>query len=84
MDYNNTLTDAPFETMFAMADEGMQQTEQPMECPIEKIQHKCKKCARFFFNKAALKHHHCEPPSKRRNAPTVVKPSVVLITWRRT
>ena len=65
MDCNNTLTDAELEAMFAATDEEMQQIEQPIECPIERTQHKCKKCGRFFSNEAAFKPHHCEPPIKK-------------------
>ena len=69
MDCNNTLTDAQLETMFSMADEEMQQIEQPMKCPMERTQHKCKKCDRIFCNEAALRHHHCEPPIKKKKFP---------------
>ena len=61
MGCNNTLTDAQLEAMFATTDEEMRQIEQLMECLIERTQHKCKMCTRFFSNKAALKQHHCEP-----------------------
>ena len=65
MGCNYTLTDTKFETMFAATDEEMQQIEQPMECLIERTQHKCKRCTIFFSNEAALKQHHCEPPIKK-------------------
>ena len=69
MDCNNILTDAELEAMFAATDEEMRQIEQPMEYPIERTQHKCKKCTRFFSNQAALKQHHCEPPIKKEKCP---------------
>ena len=62
MGFNNTLTDAQLEAMFAKTDEEMQQIEQPMECLIVRTQHKCKKCSRLFSNEAVLKQHHNEPP----------------------
>ena len=65
MDCNNTLIDAQLEAMFAATCEEMRQIEQPMECPIERTQHKFKKCARFFSNKVALKQHQCEPLIKK-------------------
>ena len=55
--------------MFTPADEEMQQIEQPMECLIERTNHKCKRYTRFFSNKAALKQHHCGPPIKKENCP---------------
>ena len=66
---NNALTDAQFESMFTTTNEEMQQTEQPMECLIERTNHKCKRCTRFFSNEAALKQHHCEPPIKKEKCP---------------
>ena len=42
MDCNNTLTDAKLEAIFAVTDEEIRQIEQPMECPIERTQHKYK------------------------------------------
>ena len=60
MDYYKTLTYAELQAIFAETHEEMQQIEQRMECPIEWTQRKCKKCARFFSDKAALKQHHCK------------------------
>ena len=42
MDCNNTLTDAKLEAIFAVTDEEIRQIEQPIECPIERTQHKYK------------------------------------------
>ena len=42
MDCNNTLTDAKLEVIFAVTDEEIRQIEQPIECPIERTQHKYK------------------------------------------
>ena len=84
MDWNNILTDAQLEVIFAATDEDMQQIKQPMECTVERTQRKCKKCVRFYSNKAALKQHHVNLPSKRKNAPIAAKPSIALITWRST
>ena len=42
MDCNNTLTDAKLEVVFAVTDEEIRQIEQPMECLIERTQHKYK------------------------------------------
>ena len=47
----------------------MQQIEQPIECLIERIKHKCKSCTRFFSNEAALKQHQCEPQIKKGKFP---------------
>ena len=69
MDCNNKLTDAQLEAMFVTTDEEMRQIEKPMDCPIERTQHKCKKRARFFFNEALLKQHHCESPIKKEKCP---------------
>ena len=69
MDCNNTITDAQLEEIFPMTDDVKQQIEQLIEFPIERPQHKCKKCARFFSNKAALKQHHCKPPIKKEKCP---------------
>ena len=62
---NNALTDDQLEAIFTATDEEMRQTEQPMECLLERIIHKCKRCKRLFSNEAALKQHHCEPPIKK-------------------
>ena len=69
MSCNNTLTDDQLAAMFAMTDEKMQQIEQPMECLIERTQHQCKMCTRFFSNKATLKQHYCEPPIQKEKWP---------------
>ena len=55
MGCNKNLTDDQLEAMFIATDEEMQQTEQPMECLIERTKHKCKICTRFFSNKTV----HC-------------------------
>ena len=55
MDCNNTLTATQLKEMFATTDKEKRQIEQPMNCPIEKTQHRCKKCVRFFSNKMS----HC-------------------------
>ena len=36
---------------------------------IERTQHKCKKCAKFFFNEAALKHYNCESSIRKKKHP---------------
>ena len=64
MGCNKNLTDDQPEAMFTAIDKEMRKIEQPMKCLIEKTQHKCKRCARFFSNEAALKQHHCEPQIK--------------------
>ena len=69
MGCNKNLTDDQLEAMFRVTDEEMLQTEQPVECLIERTKHKCKRCTRFFSNKAALKQHHCEPQIKKQKCP---------------
>ena len=69
MDWNNILTDAQLEVIFAATDEDMQQIKQPMECTVERTQRKCKKCVRFYSKKAALKQHHREPTIKKEKCP---------------
>ena len=69
MDCNKTLTNTQFKAMFATADNEMRLIKQPMECPIDRTKHKCKKCARFFSNKAALKQHPFKPPIKKEKCP---------------
>ena len=69
MGCNNALIDAQLEAMFATADEEMQHIEQAMDCPVERTQHKCKKCVRFFSNEDGLKQHHCKPPIKKEKFP---------------
>ena len=65
MDCNNTLTNAELKVMLVVTEEEIQQQ---MECPIERTQHKCRKCA-TFSNEAALKQHHCEPLIKKEKWP---------------
>ena len=84
MSCKKNLTDDQLEAMFTATDEEMQQIKQPVECLIERTKHKCRRCTIFFSNEAALKQHHCEPQVKQRDAPTAVKPSIGLITWRST
>ena len=69
MGCNKNLTDDQLEAMFRVTDEEMLQTEQPVECLIERTKHKCKRCTRFFSNKAALKQHHYEPQIKKKKCP---------------
>ena len=59
--------------MFTATDEKMPQTDQLMECLIERTNHKCKRCTRFFSNEAALKQHHCEPSIKKEKCPNCSK-----------
>ena len=59
MDCNNTLVDTELGAIFPATNKEMRQIEQPMECPVERTQHKCKKCARFFSDEGALKQYHC-------------------------
>ena len=54
IDCNNSLTDDEFGAMFAATGKEMLEIKQPMECPIERTQYKCKKCA----SEAKRKHHH--------------------------
>ena len=49
MGCNKHLTDDQLEAMFTATDEEMWQIEQSMECLIERIKHKCKRCTRIFF-----------------------------------
>ena len=92
MGCSNTLTDAQLQVMFSTTDEEMQRIKQPMDWPIERTKHKCKKCVRFFSNETALKQHHFELPFKKKkfppppppSTPTGLKPSITLITWRST
>ena len=51
--------------MFTATDEEMRQTEQLTECLIERTNHNCKRCTRFFSNEAALKQHPSEPPVRK-------------------
>ena len=66
MGCRNTLTDAQLQVMFSTTDEEMQRIKQPMDWPIERTKHKCKKCVRFFSNETALKQHHFELPFKKK------------------
>ena len=69
MGCSNTLTDAQLQVMFSTTDEEMQRIKQPMDWPIERTKHKCKKCVRFFSNETALKQHHFELPFKKKKFP---------------
>ena len=69
MGCNKNLTDDQLEATFTATDEEMQQIEQPMECLVERTKHKCKRCARFFSNEAALKQHQCELQIKKEKWP---------------
>ena len=60
----NALTDDQLEAMFTVTDQEVREIEQLMGCLIEKTNHKCKRCTRFFSNETALKQHHCEPTIK--------------------
>ena len=73
MHCNNSLNNNQLKAMFPATDEEMQQIVQPMECLIERIKHKCKRCGRFFSNEAALKQHHWEPQIKKENCPCCSK-----------
>ena len=77
---NNALMDDQLEAMFTKTDEEMQRIERRIECLIERTNHKCKRCTRFFSKEAALKQqHHCEPSIKKEKCPHYNK-SVALIT----
>ena len=80
MGCNNTLTDNQLKATFTATDEEMRQTEQPMECLMERTKHKYKRCASFFSMKLRSSNTTVNLPSKKRIAPTVVKPSIALIT----
>ena len=69
MGCNKNLTDDKLEAMFTATDEEMQQIEQPMECLIERTKHKCKRCTRFVWNKAAFKQHQYELQIKKEKYP---------------
>ena len=72
MGCNNCLTDGQLEAMFLLltaTNQEIQQIEQPMECLIERLKHKSKRCTRFFSNEAAFKQHGCEPPIKKKKWP---------------
>ena len=84
MGCNNTLTDAQLKAMFATTDEEMRQIEQAMECLIERTQHKCKSVPYYSPTKLRSSNTTMNLPPKRRNAPSVVKPLIALITWRST
>ena len=58
MGWNNTLTNAQLEAMFATTDEEMWYIEKTLECLIECLKNPtqmCKRCTRLFSNEAALK-----------------------------
>ena len=59
--------------MFTVTDEEMRQIEQPMECLIERTNHKCKSYTRFFSNEAALRQRYCEPSIKKKKCPRYSK-----------
>ena len=61
MGCNTNLTDGQLEAMFTETEEEMRQ----IECLIERTKHKCKRCTRFFSNKAALEQHQCELEIKK-------------------
>ena len=69
MGCNKNLTDDQLKAMFTATDEEMRQTEQPMECLIERTKRKCKRCTRFFSNESALKQHQCELQIKKEKCP---------------
>ena len=69
MGCNKNLTDDQLEAMITVTDEEMRQTEQPIECLIERTKRKCKRCTRFFSNEAALKQQHCDPQIKKEKCP---------------
>ena len=69
MHCNKNLTDDQLETMFTETDEEMRQIEQAMECLIKRTNHKRKRCARVFPNKATLNQHHCKPRIKQEKCP---------------
>ena len=68
MDCNNTLTDAELEAMFSKTYEEMRQIEQPMECPIEISQHKCKKW-QILLQRICAQAAPLWPPIKKYKCP---------------
>ena len=73
MGCNKILTNDQLKSMFTATDEEMQQTEEPMECFIERTKQKCKRCTKLLSNEAALKQHHCEPQIKIGKCPCCSK-----------
>ena len=73
MGCNKNLTNDQLKSMFTATDEEMQQTEEPMECFIERTKQKCKRCTKLLSNEAALKQHHCEPQIKIGKCPCCSK-----------
>ena len=69
MGCNKSLTDDQLDTIFTETDEEIEQTEQPMECLIERTKHKCKRCTRFFSYEAVLKQHQCELQIEKKKCP---------------
>ena len=55
MGCNKNFTDDQLKAMFVVADEEMRLIEQPMECLIERIKHKCKRYTRLFSNNTTMK-----------------------------
>ena len=72
------------EAMFAATDEEMRQTEQPVECLIERTKHKTRGVQDFSPTNLCSSRTYVNLKSKKRNAPTAVKPSIVLMAWRST
>ena len=56
--------------MFTANDEEIRQIKQPMECLIERTNHKCKRCT---SEEAMLKQHHCELPIKKEKSHHCIK-----------
>ena len=66
---NKNLTNDQLKAMFTATDEEMRQTEQLMECLIERTKRNCRRCTRFFSTEAAFKQHNCEPQIKKEKCP---------------
>ena len=71
MSCKKNLTSDQLEAMFTATDEEMQQIEQPVECLIERTQ----------YHSSSITENL---KSKRGNAPTAVRQSTALTTWRST
>ena len=65
MDCSSTLTDAELEYMSVRQTRRYDRWSNQW-VSIERTQHKCKKCARFFFNEAAFKHYNCESSIRKK------------------
>ena len=80
MDCNNTLTDAELKAMFAATERSSNSWSVQQKEPNTS--------ARNVPHSSPMKLHSSSTttnlPSKSRNAPTVKKPSIALITWRST